>query len=702
MRQGTFRTGAPELVQQAAKDAKKTGKGSAGLDFGPLMAGVRPVISKADLAICHMETPVGTPRGPFEGYPEFRVPPQILTTLKDVGYDTCSTASNHTYDHGLEAVRRTLDAMDEVGLGHAGSARTPAEAEKTNIRDVKGVKVAHLAYSWESFLNPTPQKERWAFNRIGTAEIKKAEARARQQGAEVVILSLHWGLEDYNEPSAPQLQLAERITKETGIDLVIGHHAHVVQPIQKLNGTWVAYSLGNLVARHSSPTGLTEEGAIGWSTSSTCSPIPVSCPPTGSPATGSPPTAHGASCSTGELRGRRSGRALPGGLSTGTRPRTAAGRTRPAVSPNRPGAGDALGVPAPAPSPAPPGATAAGLQERAPVTSSRAAYSVRGGRRRSRRRADMPLLGGIRPPIALLCVLVLALAGLTVRVLEPGEESAAPQAVLSSQRYFAEDGAIALRASVDERVADLQRTAAALSAGRPVAPERILSDLGRTYQKWTGTTVVDLESADVLATRGETIPLGWLDKDVLTGAEALTPRMVRLGTGDVRLMTMAVLDWRDRPQQLLIASSSLSVPAINLGPFRTMAVVARDGEILGTAGFEHVEALNSDQERQELSFLHRQMKRLSDQAAERTEQHPVRAKEPGSRGYPGVSGTLVGDDYNGRVATAGYASLASSDPEEKQSVAAGLGLTVVAVLPVVQEQSASPRAPPFWRRPPSP
>ncbi|MFC4611948.1 CapA family protein [Streptomyces maoxianensis] len=254
----------PELVEQAAKDAKSSDKGSAGLDFGPLLAGVQPVISKADLAICHMETPVGKPRGPFEGYPEFLVPPQILTALKDVGYDTCSTASNHTYDHGLKAVRRTLDTMDRVGLGHSGSARTPEEADEINIRSVNGVKVAHLSYSWESFLNPTPEKERWAFNRIGTDEIKKAEARARKQGAEVVILSVHWGLEHYNEPSVPQLQLAERITKETGIDLVIGHHAHVVQPIQKLNGTWVAYSLGNQVARHSSPTGLTEEGAIGW------------------------------------------------------------------------------------------------------------------------------------------------------------------------------------------------------------------------------------------------------------------------------------------------------------------------------------------------------------------------------------------------------------------------------------------------------
>ncbi|KAA6204064.1 CapA family protein [Streptomyces parvus] len=254
----------PELVEQAAKDAGKTGQGEAGLDFGPLLAGVKPVISKADLAICHMETPVGNPKGPFQGYPEFLVPPQILTSLKDVGYDTCSTASNHTFDHGLKAVRRTLDAMDKVGLGHSGSARTPKEAEQINIRDVNGVKVAHLSYSWESFVHPTPDKHKWALNRTDRSSIKKAERRARDKGAEVVILSIHWGAEYFNEPGTAQLSLAQQLAEETGIDLVIGHHAHVVQPIQKVNGTWVAYSLGNQVARHSVPKGITEEGAIGW------------------------------------------------------------------------------------------------------------------------------------------------------------------------------------------------------------------------------------------------------------------------------------------------------------------------------------------------------------------------------------------------------------------------------------------------------
>ncbi|MGW6792857.1 HAMP domain-containing protein [Streptomyces chartreusis] len=299
----------------------------------------------------------------------------------------------------------------------------------------------------------------------------------------------------------------------------------------------------------------------------------------------------------------------------------------------------------------------------------------------------MPLLGGIRPPIALLCLLILALAGLTAKVLGPAGDPVVPKAVLGSQQHFAEDGAIALRASIDERVTDLNRTAAALNASEPADPERVLSDLSNTYQKWTGTTVLDLESGKILAARGETIPLAWLDKDVLTGDHALTPRMVRLKTGDVRLMTMALLDWKDRPQELLIASNSLSVPAINLGPFRSMAVVARGGEVLATAGFEQAEALNSDAERDELAFLRKQMTRLSERGAKEAEEDPVSAREPGSRGYPGVSGTLLGDSYNGRVATAGYASLASADPEQRKSVGAGLGLTVVAMLPVVQEHA---------------
>ncbi|MBB1259993.1 CapA family protein [Streptomyces sp. OF8] len=255
----------PQLTEQAQADAAAAGqKGEDAIDFRPIMAGVKPVISKADLAICHLEPVLGKPAGPFESYPDFLVPPQIATAIKDVGYDTCSTASNHTLDHGPKGVHRTLDVLDEVGIKHTGSARSQKEADTPLIVDVKGVKVAQIAFSFGFNGREVPEDQPWLANKTSFKAIAAAERAARAAGAEVVILSIHWGRENRANPSGSQIQLARRIADKTGINLVIGHHSHVVQPMEKVNGTWVAYSLGNQIARHDIPTGLTEEGAIGW------------------------------------------------------------------------------------------------------------------------------------------------------------------------------------------------------------------------------------------------------------------------------------------------------------------------------------------------------------------------------------------------------------------------------------------------------
>ncbi|MER5357794.1 CapA family protein [Streptomyces sp. NPDC002785] len=256
----------PQLTEQGYKDAAAAGGDTADkkIDFRPLLAGVKPVISKADLAICHFEPVAGKPQGPFQGFPNFVVPPQITTAIKDVGYDTCSTASNHTLDHGAAGVRRTLDALDGAGVKHTGSARSSAEAAKPLIMDVKGVKVAQLSYAFGFNGREVPADKPWLVNQNSFDKIAAAEKAARKAGAEVVILSIHWGQEHHPDPSNGQLKLARRLARETGINLVIGHHAHVVQPMEKIGSTWVAYGLGNQVARHDVPSGLTEEGVIGW------------------------------------------------------------------------------------------------------------------------------------------------------------------------------------------------------------------------------------------------------------------------------------------------------------------------------------------------------------------------------------------------------------------------------------------------------
>ncbi|MFJ9342392.1 CapA family protein [Streptomyces sp. NPDC101733] len=252
----------PQLTEQAARDARAAGH--QGYDFDRIMAGVKPVIDKADLGICHLEPVLGEPAGPFESYPDFLVPPQVATTIKSLGYDTCSTASNHSLDHGPEGVFRTLDTLDRAGLKHTGSARTKEEAERPLILDVKGVKVAQLSFTFGFNGRELPPEKPWLANLTSFDAIAAAERKARAAGAEVVILSVHWGREHQPSPTTQQVELAGRIARETTVDLVLGHHGHVVQPMEKIDGTWIAYGLGNQLARHDVPSGLTEEGTIGW------------------------------------------------------------------------------------------------------------------------------------------------------------------------------------------------------------------------------------------------------------------------------------------------------------------------------------------------------------------------------------------------------------------------------------------------------
>lgn len=253
----------PEVTAQAVADAKAAGEGSAP-DFTRVMAGLKPAVSKADLAICHMETVVAPPEGPFLGYRDFNVPPQIVDTIAGLGYDTCSTASNHTLDHGPAGVERTLDKLDAVGLEHTGSARNAEEAATPLIVDVGGVKVGQLSYSYGFNDTDVPEDTPWIANEIEVDRIIEDERAIREAGADVVIASLHWGREKHNEASRTQREVAHRLAEDTGIDLVLGHHAHVVQPFEKIGDTWIAYGLGNQVAKHLHPLGVTEEGVLGW------------------------------------------------------------------------------------------------------------------------------------------------------------------------------------------------------------------------------------------------------------------------------------------------------------------------------------------------------------------------------------------------------------------------------------------------------
>lgn len=249
---------------QAERDAAETGNGV--LDFTPQLANIAPIVSDADLAICHLEVPLAPADGPYEGYPTFSGPPQVVSALDATGYDACSTASNHTFDQGAGGVTRTLDALDAAGIAHAGSARTPSEAEQTTMLDVETtegpVKVGLLSYTYGFNGIPYPASETFWANEIDEQEILADAATARQRGAEVVVVALHWGTEYDHDPNSQQAEVAPRLIGAPDIDLLLGHHAHVVQPIENIGGKWVVYGMGNLMANHAEPEGPKSEGLL--------------------------------------------------------------------------------------------------------------------------------------------------------------------------------------------------------------------------------------------------------------------------------------------------------------------------------------------------------------------------------------------------------------------------------------------------------
>jgi poly-gamma-glutamate capsule biosynthesis protein CapA/YwtB (metallophosphatase superfamily) len=234
-------------------------------DFSGVLAGVAPIIGAADLAICHLETPVAPPGGPYRGYPSFAVQPEIVDALAGAGYDLCSTASNHSLDDGTDGLVRTLDALEGAGIAATGTYRTQAESTQPRIVDVGGIRVGHVAGTFSLNGVPLPAGREWSVDVTAVPDVDgmlSAAARARAAGAEVVVASLHCCLEYRNDPTDAQVTAVRALLVSPDVDLVLGHHAHVVQPFEQIAGEWAAYGLGNHVAEHATRGYPTEDSVL--------------------------------------------------------------------------------------------------------------------------------------------------------------------------------------------------------------------------------------------------------------------------------------------------------------------------------------------------------------------------------------------------------------------------------------------------------
>ncbi|NLE98189.1 MAG: CapA family protein [Propionibacterium sp.] len=180
----------------------------------------------------------------------FAAPQDIADALVEIGWDICTTASNHTMDQGWEGLVRTVDTHESVGIQTVGSYRTEAEAAAPVIVDSGGgVRVGFVSQTYGLNGIPKPEGRPWAVDLLDADAAIADAARAKAAGADIVAVHMHAGDEYVHAPSQQQRDFAEAVTSSEHVDFVFGQHAHVVQPIELVNGKWVVYGTGNLIAQ---------------------------------------------------------------------------------------------------------------------------------------------------------------------------------------------------------------------------------------------------------------------------------------------------------------------------------------------------------------------------------------------------------------------------------------------------------------------
>ncbi len=198
------------LIEQAQRTAIAKGS-TAEYDFTPMFEDVKQFVQSADLAMCHLETPIAPDGEELSAFPFFGVPKEVVTAIANAGFDRCSTASNHTYDRGLDGIDATVNALLENGVDQSGMARTPDEIEP-RIVEVKGVRLCFLSYTFSYNGLKLPEGQEWRSAVINPDRILRDAERARQLGSEATIVSMHWGNEKESQANSMQTGIAETLT----------------------------------------------------------------------------------------------------------------------------------------------------------------------------------------------------------------------------------------------------------------------------------------------------------------------------------------------------------------------------------------------------------------------------------------------------------------------------------------------------------
>lgn len=251
------------MVHSAQLEAQSNSDGTYSFDNN--FRYIKDIISDSDISIANLETTIN-PNRPCSGYPSFNAPKELLHTLKDTGFDIISTVNNHSLDTGYSGLLSTVNEIENIGLEVIGT-KSKVENKNYSIKSVKDINIGIASFSYGEII-----KNQKYLNSIkaGNANdlmnvidvnsvqksfdtIKKEIDLMKSEGAEFIIIMLHWGEEYVQTPTKYQTELAQLLANE-GVDLILGSHPHVVQPIEYVKSEnsdkecLVVYSMGNIIS----------------------------------------------------------------------------------------------------------------------------------------------------------------------------------------------------------------------------------------------------------------------------------------------------------------------------------------------------------------------------------------------------------------------------------------------------------------------
>lgn len=251
------------MQHQAQLDQAQLEGGGKVYDYSECFRWIAPTVTEADYAVVNLEVPLGG--GPrYSGYPCFSAPDSYAQALADAGFDMMLTANNHCLDSGMKAARRTIWALDSLGIDHIGTYHDAEDRLRKVpfIKDINGIKFGFLNYTYGT--NGIPAKDGMEVSLIDRDRMAKEIRLTRDAGAEIVVVTMHWGIEYVLRENAIQRDLAKFLI-DNDADMVIGSHPHVIQPMKMVRDEKrgktvpVVYSLGNFISNMK--TGDTRGGA---------------------------------------------------------------------------------------------------------------------------------------------------------------------------------------------------------------------------------------------------------------------------------------------------------------------------------------------------------------------------------------------------------------------------------------------------------